>query len=110
MFHLVFDNVNCCYKQVYKTPMGSNICPIISLYVMDRILNTVASRLSFVLRFIFRHADDFALAIPAGKEDELLEAFNNVHLFIQFAIELGSNKSIPFLDTRLIRSNCIMQY
>lgn len=49
--------------------------------------------------------DDFILFVPANGINETLHVFSsfNPHLF--FTVEIETNYSVPFLDTRVIRTS-----
>lgn len=92
------------YKQIFGTPMGSPLSPIIALITMDFILDNVLPKLSFVFPFLFKYVDDIICAVPYDKIDDVLLVFNSIHPKIQFTVEKETNCSVPFLDTKVIRN------
>lgn len=106
----VFDNTyfsynNQFYKQILGTPMGGQCSPIIALYVMDELLDICIPKLSFEVPFMKKYVDDLVCAVPQGKNEEILTIFNSYNEHIQFTIEEeDDNHSIPFLDTKMIRT------
>ena len=105
----IFDTTYCkfegkYYKQILGTPMGATISPIASQYVMDDLLNDCIPRLDFQLPFIKKYVDDIITAVPGTKIDEILHTFNSYDNKIQFTIETENNNSVPFLDTKLVRT------
>lgn len=96
---------NHYYKQILGTPMGSNLSPILSQYVMDDLLNNCIPKLKFKLPFIKKFVDDIVTSVPQNSINEILEIFNQYNSHIQFTIEKEKDLSVPFLDTLLIRSD-----
>lgn len=96
------------YKQIFGTPMGATISPIISQYVMDELLNTCIPKLSYSVPLLKKYVDDIICVIPEGGENEILNVFNSFNPHIQFTIEKETNNSVPFLDTKVIRNNNIL--
>jgi hypothetical protein len=92
------------YTQIFGTPMGSNLSPTLAKRIMDNLLNDCISKLTFNLPFIKKYVDDIICAVPSDKTEELLQVFNNYNKDIQFTIELENDFSVPFLDTKLIRT------
>ena len=91
ILNFIFNNTyfsanNKIYKQVFGTPMGSKISPIISQYVMDDLLENCIPKLSLELPFLFKYVDDIC-AIPQGKQQEIINIFNSYYSYIQFTIE-----------------------
>lgn len=99
-----FQFNNNYYKQILGTPMGATISPIASQYVMDDLLDTCIPKLSFQLPFLKKYVDDIITAVPNNKVDEILTVFNSYNPNIQFTIETETDNSVPFLDTKLIRT------
>lgn len=92
------------YKQIFGTPMGSPLSPIIADIVLQDIEERALNTLSYPLPFYFRYVDDIVLAAPADQFNLILSTFNSFHNRMQFTIEIGGN-SINFLDTTIIRNN-----
>ena len=115
ILNFIFDSTYCrfndnYFKQILGTPMGATISPIISQYVMDDLLDTCIPKLSYQLPFLKKYVDDIITSIPNDGLDEILRIFNSYNQHIQFTVEVESNNSVPFLDTRVIRqpNNIIM--
>nr|CAI5855617.1 unnamed protein product [Callosobruchus analis] len=99
---LVFDGK--FYKQIFGTPMGSSISPILVNFVLDDLVNNVRVKINFNIPFIKRYVDDLLLALPEDKIDHVLAIFNSFNPNIQFTAERENNHSIPFLDMLVIRN------
>ena len=93
------------YKQIFGTPMGASVSPILAQYVMDELLDCCLSKLPFQIPIIKKYVDDMFCVVPRGTEDEILTVFNGFNPFLQFTTEIEKDNSIPFLDTRIVRHN-----
>lgn len=96
------------YKQLDGVAMGSPISSVIAQLVMEHAEKQIIDNLKFRILFYKRYVDDCILAIPQGKEQEVLDAFNAFHSKLQFTIETEQNQQINFLDLTLIRENGII--
>lgn len=105
-----FSFNNTIYSQKFGCPMGSNLSPVLANVVMSDLLHKSIPKLTFHLPFIFQYVDDLILSIPEDKEGEILEIFCSYDPHIKFTLEREDNRSVPFLDTRVIRGpdNVIM--
>jgi len=90
------------YKQTYGTPMGSPLSPIIADFVMQDLevscLNSINCQITFYHRFV----DDIVMAAPCNEIDLIFNTFNEYHDRLKFTIERESERSISFLDLRLV--------
>ena len=109
LLNFVFDNNFFSYKgnyyrQTFGCAMGSKLSPILAQYITDDLLDTCIPSLSFEIPFIKKFVDDLITSIPADKVEEILMVFNNYDANLKFTIEReDENKSVPYLDTRVIR-------
>ncbi|XP_044761653.1 uncharacterized protein LOC123318931 [Coccinella septempunctata] len=99
--YFVFDGI--FYLQILGSPMGSNSSSPIADIVMDFILDNVLSDVPFHIPFIKKYVDDIICAVPEEQVNYLLEKFNNHHRRVQFTLEKETDRSVPFLDTKVIR-------
>lgn len=98
------------YMQVLGCTMGSRLSPILSLYVMDYLLDSCIPKLPFKVPFIKKFVDDIVTAIPETDHDTTLRIFNSFDENLQFTIEIEDEKqSVPFLDTKVCRINNIIK-
>lgn len=109
LFSFIFDNCyfsfnNCFYQQIFGTPMGSPISPILAQIVMDHLLDLILPRLAFPIPFIFKFVDDMVTAVPDDQMHNTLNIFNSINEHLQFTLESETNKSVPFLDTLVTRA------
>ncbi|XP_072401557.1 uncharacterized protein [Diabrotica undecimpunctata] len=101
--YLIFNDKY--YRQIFGTPMGSSISPILVNFVLDDLINESISKLDFQVPFVKRYVDDLILATPPDKILSTLSVFNSVDPHLQFTCELEVDNSIPFLDMRIIRTH-----
>ena len=101
------------YKQMFGTPIGSVISPMLAEIVMKDLEKTVFERLEFVVPFYFRYVDDTLLCVPLDKLQKVIVTFNDYHPRIQFTHKMERNNRISFLDLKIIEldngkivSNC----
>lgn len=72
---------------------------------MDDLIDACIPKLSFEIPFLKKFVDDIVCSIPENRVDEILQVFNSYDSNIQFTVEVEKDRSVPFLDTKLIRSS-----
>lgn len=82
----------------------SNLSPVIARIVTDFLLDEIVKQLPFQVPLIKKYVDDIIMFVPENMTDTTLNIFNNQNEHIKFTIEKESNNSVPFLDTKLIRT------
>lgn len=91
------------YLQTFGCAMGSNLSPILAQYVMDYLLDECLKQIPFKPTFIKKYVDDLIVALPRDKVEVLFNAVNSFYENIKFTVEHEVNRSVPFLDTKVIR-------
>lgn len=110
LFNSVFFTHNgVIYKQIFGSPMGSNLSPSLARLVMDYILDKILDTLPFEMPFIKKYVDDIICSIPEDQVTSTFETFNRFNEHIKFTIESeDEDRSVPFLDTKVIRTSTNM--
>jgi len=93
------------YNQIYGSPMGSPLSPILADIVLDDLETSCIQKLDFTLHTYFRYVDDIFMIIPATKLLMVLDIFNNYHPRLKFTYEVEANDSLNFLDVSVIKIN-----
>lgn len=108
MENCTFTFNDTIYEQIFGSPMGSPMSPVLADLVMESLEEDPFKNLSFRIPFYSRFVDDCITACPAEKVEELKNTFNNYdrNKDIQFTIEVECNNRLPFLDLLLIRDEC----
>ncbi|XP_024871861.1 uncharacterized protein LOC112454599, partial [Temnothorax curvispinosus] len=76
------------YEQIFGSPMGSPLSPILADIVMEDLETHCLAMLNFSLSFFRRYVDDVIAVIPKDKIGDVLDAFNNYHPRLKFTHEL----------------------
>ena len=110
ILNFIFDSNYLCfngsyYKQIFGTPMGSTISPILVNFVLDDLVKDCLQFMPFYVPFVKRYVDDLILALPRQGIETALELFNTYNRHIQFTVEMEQNNSVPFLDMLVIRTH-----
>jgi len=100
-----FTFMNKIYKQIFGTPMGSPLSPIVADLVMRDLEEQVLNSLDVRPALYFRYVDDIILAVPHDEIDFILSNFNGYHDRLKFTLETEVNHRLNFLDVTLIREN-----
>jgi len=98
-----FNNV--CYKQIFSTPMGFSLSPVIADPVLQDLEISAIKNLPFYLLFYYRYVDDIVLTAPSNSLDLLLQSFNAQHSRLQFTMEIERDKKVSFLDLTFINDD-----
>jgi len=91
---------NTIYKQIYGTPMGSPLSPIIAEIIL-RDIEEKAFDLSVHIPIYYRYVDDILIASAPEELDNILKVFNSLHDRINFTAEINNNNSINFLNLKI---------
>jgi len=93
------------YEQIYGSPMGSPLSPILADMVMEDLETNCLSRLDFKVHTFYRYVDDIFMVIPVEKLNFVLTTFNSYHSRLKFTYELENNNMLNFLNVSVIRDN-----
>ncbi|XP_024892886.1 uncharacterized protein LOC112468084 [Temnothorax curvispinosus] len=96
------------YEQIFGSPMGSPLSPILADMVMEDLETHCLQLLSFHISFFKRYVDDIFAIVPRSGIDELLRVFNSYHTRLKFTFEIEKNNSLSFLDTIVIREGTVL--
>ncbi|XP_072401571.1 uncharacterized protein [Diabrotica undecimpunctata] len=108
--YLIFNDKY--YRQIFGTPMGSTISPILVNFVLDDLINDSIKKLDFQVPFVKRYVDDLILATPSDKAVDTLSVFNCFDPHLQFTCEFEvdnilvdtvkprrMNRSVPLIES-----------
>jgi len=93
------------YKQIFGTPMGSPLSPIISDIVLQDIETEALKLCQHEIPIFYRYVDDILFAASRQHFSDILNIFNSFHPRLQFTLEHNTNNTINFLDTKIIINN-----
>lgn len=91
------------YEQIFGSPMGSPLSPMLADIVMDDLESHCLEALPFDVRVFYRYVDDIFAIIPIANVDQILSIFNSYHPRLQFTYETEQSGKLSFLDTIVIR-------
>ncbi|XP_071633849.1 uncharacterized protein [Temnothorax longispinosus] len=96
------------YEQIFGSPMGSPLSPILADIVMDDLETCCLQSFDFHIEIFLRYVDDIFMCIPQSKLNEVVRTFNNYHPRLKFTYELEKNNTLNFLNTSVFRhGNCL---
>jgi len=98
-----FDSIT--YKQIFGTPMGSPLSPIVADLVLQDLETSALKKLPSFIPLYYRYVDDILLAAPVDQLYNILEVFNSFHERLQFTLEISLNNKINFLDLTIVIKN-----
>lgn len=91
------------YEQIFGSPMGSPLSPILADMVLEDLENQCLQKLQFNVPIFYRYVDDIFTVLPRNRIDEVIGVFNDYHPRLQFTYELERDDALPFLDTEVMR-------
>jgi len=95
-----FNHIN--YKQIFGTPMGSPLSPIISDPVLQDLETQALKNLDFQIPVYYRYVYDILFAAHSTQFNHILKTFNFIHSRLNFTLENSNSNEINFLDTKII--------
>ena len=93
------------YKQIFGTPMGSPLSPVIADIVLQDVEERGIAGLGFTLPIYLRYVDDILLAAPSYQHSIILQTFNLLHERLHFTLEKSKNNQINYLDVSIEVAN-----
>jgi len=91
------------YQQIFGCPMGSPVSAILANFVMEHVEEKALSSTPNPPKWWFRYVDDSHVCIKREQVDEFHSHLNSINPHITFTIEIESEGSIAFLDTKTTR-------
>jgi len=91
------------YEQIFDSPMGSHLSPILADVIMEDLETQNLQKLDFEVHTYYRYVNDVFMIISKTKLDMVLKIFNSYHQRLKFTYELETNNSLNFLNTLVIR-------
>lgn len=92
------------YEQTFGCPMGSNLSPILASLTMTSLLKYCIPKLTYSLPLIHQYVDDLIISVPIDGTEEIVNVFNSFDSHITFVVEEETDRGVPFLDTKVVRS------
>jgi len=86
--------------QIFGTPMGSSLSPILVDLVLDDLEVDCLKRLSFEVSVFHRYVDIFTI-LPKNKVDEVVSVFNSYHPKLKFTYKTEIDGVINFFNTKV---------
>ncbi|XP_078343973.1 uncharacterized protein LOC144629608 [Oculina patagonica] len=97
----VFQGTNP--KQIFGCPMGSPVSAILANLVMEYVEDKALSSAPHPPKWWFRYVDDSHVCLKKEFVDEFHSHLNSINQHIKFTIEVETEGSIAFLDTKTRR-------
>ncbi|XP_063540745.1 uncharacterized protein LOC134749659 [Cydia strobilella] len=91
------------YLQIDGVAMGSPVAPVLANIWMEHIEASIDLQ-PWAVKLWKRCVDDVFCVMKGGKQEveQLLQYLNSIHPKIRFTYELESQRSLPFLDVKVI--------
>ena len=93
------------FKQIFGCPMGSPVSAIFANLVMEYVEEKALLSAPNPPKWWFRYVDDSHVCVKREHVDEFHSHLNSINANIKFTIEIESEGSIAFLDTKTTRQD-----
>ena len=93
------------FKQIFGCPMGSPVSAILANLVMEYVEEKALLSAPNPPKWWFRYVDDSHVCVKREHVDEFHSHLNSINANIKFTIEIESEGSIAFLDTKTTRQD-----
>ena len=100
-----FTYNNKCYEQIFGTPMGSSLSPVIANMVMEDLKQQALSTFHNFPSIWVRYVDDVYAIVKTENVDAFHKHLNRFNSSTQFTLEMETSGSIAFLDVLLTRES-----
>ena len=110
LLQFVLDNIFFIFqgdhfKQIFGCPMGSPVSAILANLVMEYVEEKALLWAPNPPKWWFRYVDDSHVCVKREHVDEFHSHLNSINTNIKFTIEIESEGSIAFLDTKTTRQD-----
>ncbi|EFN65841.1 hypothetical protein EAG_08549, partial [Camponotus floridanus] len=89
------------YEQIFGSPMGPRLLPILADIVMDDLETHCLSLLGFNVPMYYRYVDEIFTIVPRSKVEDIKSTFNNYHQRLAFTHETDSDSCNSYVQKRL---------
>ena len=93
------------FKQIFGCSMGSPASAILANLVMEYVEEKALLLAPYPPKWWFRYVDDSHVCVRREHVDEFHSHLNSINTNIKFTIEIESEGSIAFLDTKTTRQD-----
>lgn len=104
-----FSYDNTTYHQIFGTPMGSPISPVLAELILEDLEETVLSQISnnnIQILFYCRYVDDCFIIFNPRHLQTILNKFNSYSEKLQFTYEEeDQQQSLPYLEVKITRTS-----
>ena len=101
--YFTYTGNNKCYEQIFGTPMGSSLSPVIANMVMEDLEQQALSTFHNPPSIWVRYVDDVYAIVKTDNVNAFHKHLNTINSSIQFTLEMETSGSIAFLDVLLTR-------
>ncbi|XP_047994442.1 uncharacterized protein LOC125232726 [Leguminivora glycinivorella] len=91
------------YLQIDGVAMGSPVAPVLANIWMEHFETNIDLQ-PWAVKLWKRYVDDVFCIMKGGKQEveQLLQYLNSIHSRVKFTYELESERSLPFLDVKVV--------